>query len=177
LANIGTWRCRDSHDGWVGACVVAKLVLRCLTSFIIRPNSHNNNQHSLLTRQIPRHQATSPAFSPSSSDSDHIRVNAYWFMSLVFSLSAGLLAALCNRGPGLYASFAAVLQSPVGERKDSPVVSMLACRRLVKFPVNSQQRLRFPSGYSVPARSTRMRSHGQSSFYFPPASAPSPDTS
>ena len=35
-----------------------------------------------------------PTFRPTSSD---IRVNVYWFMSLVFSLSAGLLATLVQR--------------------------------------------------------------------------------
>ncbi|KAH9052767.1 hypothetical protein EDB87DRAFT_1569985, partial [Lactarius vividus] len=35
-----------------------------------------------------------PDFSPNSSD---VRVNAYWFMSLVFSLSAALLATLVQR--------------------------------------------------------------------------------
>ena len=35
-----------------------------------------------------------PDFSPSSSD---VRVNAYWFMSLVFSLSAALLATLVQQ--------------------------------------------------------------------------------
>ena len=35
-----------------------------------------------------------PAFTPSSSD---IRVNAYWFMSLIFSLTAALLATLVQQ--------------------------------------------------------------------------------
>ena len=35
-----------------------------------------------------------PAFNPSSSD---VRVNAYWFMSLIFSLSAALIATLVQQ--------------------------------------------------------------------------------
>jgi Family of unknown function (DUF6535) len=56
-----------------------------------------SQQLSSLTPQIPIPSTPPPpypAFSPSSSD---VRVNAYWLMSLVFSLSAALIATLVQQ--------------------------------------------------------------------------------
>jgi len=57
-----------------------------------------------------------PTFIPSSSD---IKVNVYWFMSIIFSLSAALLATLVQQWV-LYARFPA-LQSLAEELKAPPV--------------------------------------------------------
>ncbi|KAH9990782.1 hypothetical protein BJV77DRAFT_947056, partial [Russula vinacea] len=104
-------------DDMNGVLIFAGLFSGVLTAFIIdrnqnlQPNPAQQSayllqQSTVLLNQIS-HQLTSlgaefpsnlslpgPTFSPSPSD---VRVNIYWFSSLLFSLSAALLATLIQR--------------------------------------------------------------------------------
>jgi hypothetical protein len=113
----------------------AGLFSAALTSFVVdsKQNLKANptdkmvyylEQHSTILSQISQQIASIapqvsipstppppfPPFIPSASD---IRINAFWFMALTFSLSAALIAMLCPAmGQGLYAHLPAIQRPP-----------------------------------------------------------------
>ncbi|KAI0292890.1 hypothetical protein BC826DRAFT_911210, partial [Russula brevipes] len=111
-------RIQSLKDDMDGVLIFAGLFSAALTSFVIDSKQNLNvdpadkmvfylqqnvailaqisQQISTIAPQIPIPSPPPPYpdFSPSSSD---IRVNVYWFMSLVFSLSAALLAILVQQ--------------------------------------------------------------------------------
>ncbi|KAF8498235.1 hypothetical protein F5888DRAFT_1612778, partial [Russula emetica] len=121
-ASIGTWK-----DDMEGIIIFAGLYSATLTSFLtesqqaLSPNPSDEiafyaRQAVVLLAQISAQLAASgspvpstvlfppafPEFHPTTSD---VRVNIYWFMSLVFSLSAALGATLVQQWAREYVQF------------------------------------------------------------------------
>ncbi|KAI0274158.1 hypothetical protein BGY98DRAFT_921025, partial [Russula aff. rugulosa BPL654] len=121
-ASIGTWK-----DDMEGIIIFAGLYSAVLTAFItesqknLTVNPTNEiafyaRQAVVLLAQISAQLAASgspvpstvlfppafPKFHPANSD---VRVNIYWFMSLVFSLSAALAATLVQQWAREYVQF------------------------------------------------------------------------
>ncbi|KAF8888816.1 hypothetical protein BD779DRAFT_433483 [Infundibulicybe gibba] len=100
---------KDFCTGWIGEIdslpTFAGLFSAVVTSFTIesykwlQPSSQDTTNQILLniSAQLGNQNTTismPPPFSPSASS---IRINIFWFLSLIFSLTAGLLAIVCKQ--------------------------------------------------------------------------------